>query len=484
MCPLGAAGLSASGPARDDDVVVDVEALSKRFRIYPGDRHRLAEVVWGGRRHTEFWALRNVTFSVPRGSAFGVVGPNGAGKSTLLKILSSVSPPTSGRVEIKASLNSLLDLGVGFHPDFTGRQNTLLHCRLLGMLEDEIEERLPQIVAFAEIGEFFDLPVRTYSSGMSLRLGFAIAAHLGHEILLIDELLTVGDAYFQRKCIGRIESFIEEGRTLILVSHDLHAVRELCSRAVWLDEGRLRATGDARHVVDAYVDQVRGRKLPAGALGTSRRMGSDHEDEAELDRSAYRATTPDPRLRDAILAATHIPDAATVLESEDNSQSLEVGDPTNPVVTGSGEVDFLAVQLLNGDGRIAEKVASFAPLTVAVTFRTNQPVESPILGVAIFRNDGVYVFGPNTSFDRVEQMDGIYDGIYTYFIHYPRLPLLEGTYRLSVAAYDKNHLKPHIWHNQLYELRVESPVEDHGLVHIDHHWGLVTHASGKKEKLP
>lgn len=466
--------------------MVDVEGLSKRFRIYPTDRQRLAEVVWGGHRHTEFWALRNVTFQVPRASAFGVIGPNGAGKSTLLKVLSGVSPPTAGRVEIRGTLNSLLDLGVGFHPDFTGRQNTLLNCRLLGMSEKEIQDRLPLIIEFAELGEFFDLPVRTYSSGMSLRLGFSIAAHLGHEILLIDELLTVGDAYFQRKCIGRIESFIEEGRTLILVSHDLHAVRELCSVAIWVDEGRLQAHGDARYVVDAYVDQVRGRKLPAGALGTSQRMSATvDEDVEDLEkRVTYRSTSPDRALKQSIVRATHVPDADTLVAADPAQQSVELGDPDNPVVTGSGEVEFLAVQLLNGDGKIAEEVSSFAPLTVAVTFRTLKPVADPILGVAIFRNDGVYVFGPNTRFDNVEQMEGVYDGVYSYFIHYPKLPLLEGTYRLSVAAYDKNHIKPHIWHNQLYELKVHSAVEDHGLVHIDHQWGLVTHASGDREELP
>ncbi|MDP7113967.1 MAG: ABC transporter ATP-binding protein [Myxococcota bacterium] len=478
--------MNASGPNERGKIVVEVEALAKRFRIFPNDRQRLAEVVWGGRRHTEFWALRDVTFDVPRATAFGVIGPNGAGKSTLLKILSGVSPPTAGRVEIRGTLNSLLDLGVGFHPDFTGRQNTLLNCRLLGMDDAEIQDRLPLIIDFAEIGEFFDLPVRTYSSGMSLRLGFAIAAHLGHEILLIDELLTVGDAYFQRKCIGRIESFIAEGRTLILVSHDLHAVRELCDKAIWVDEGRLQASGDARHVVDAYVDQVRGRKLPVGALGTSQRLGAleDEEEESVDRRVKYRATTPDPALKRSVVRATYVPDAEAVRKGEDPTQSVELGDPDNPVVTGSGEVEFLAVQLLNGDGKMAEEVPSFAPLTVAVTFRTLKPVTDPILGVAIFRNDGVYVFGPNTRFDKVEQMKGVYDGVYSYFIHYPKLPLLEGTYRLSVAAYDKNHIKPHIWHNQLYELKVRSALEDHGLVHIDHQWGLVTHACGDGEKLP
>ena len=467
----------------DADVVVDVEGLSKRFDIYPNDRARLREVIWGGKRHIEHWALRDVTFQIPKGHAYGVIGPNGAGKSSLLKVLSGVSPPTLGRVDIRASLNSLLDLGVGFHGDFTGRENTTLNCRLLGMGEDEIEARVPHIIEFAEIGEFIDLPVRTYSSGMSLRLGFAIAAHLNHEILLIDELLSVGDAYFQRKCINRIESFIAEGRTLILVSHDLHSVRELCSQALWLNKGQVEAQGDARHVVENYVDTMRGRRLPPAASAAADRAGARDDRPGRGAPLDYRATTPDRRLRNSLLKATHMGDADKLLSQGEKAVAVEVGNPGNPTVTGSGEAEILAVQLLDAAGAVAESVKTFDPLVVAVTFRTIEPIEDPIMGVAIFRNDQVYVYGPNARFDRVEEMRGTYDGVYSYFIYYPQLTLLQGSYRLSVALYDKSHLRPHIWHNQLYELKVVSEVEDHGLVHIDHHWGLVVHARGDKEKL-
>ncbi len=466
------------------DIVVDVEGLSKRFDIYPSDRARLMEVLWGGKRHIEHWALRNVTFQIPRGAAFGVVGPNGAGKSSLLKILSGVSPPTLGRVDIRASLNSLLDLGVGFHGDFTGRENTTLNCRLLGMTEDEIEERVPHVIEFAEIGEFIDLPVRTYSTGMGLRLGFAIAAHLNHEILLIDELLSVGDAYFQRKCIRRIEQFISEGRTLILVSHDLHSVRELCQEAIWLQKGQVEAVGESRHVVEAYTDRVRGRRLPPAASASADRAGAPDDRPGRGAPLDYRATTPDRRLRNTLLRATHMGDAEHFLsDGSEKAVGVEVGTPGNPTVQGSGEVEILSVQLLDGRGQITESVKTFDSLVVSVTFRTVEPVEDPILGVAVFRNDGVYVFGPNTRFDRVDEMTGVYDGVYTYFIYYPKLPLLEGTYRLSVALYDKAHLRPHMWHNQLYELKVTADVEDHGIIHADHHWGLVVHARGDKEKL-
>ena len=463
------------------EAVVDVEGLSKRFDIYASDRARLVEVIWGGQRHVEHWALRDVTFQVPRGSAFGIIGPNGAGKSSLLKILSGVSPPTEGRVDIHASLNSLLDLGVGFHGDFTGRENAILNCRLLGMTEEDIAQRVPHIIEFAEIGEFMDLPVRTYSTGMSLRLGFAIAAHLHHEILLIDELLSVGDAYFQRKCIRRIEQFIAEGRTLILVSHDLHAVRELCENALWLHEGHVEALGEGRHVVESYLDRVRGRRFPQAANTAAARGQPSRKPGDPMD---YRATTPDRRLRQAVLEATHMGDAQNLLSSsEDAAEGVVEGNPENPTVSGTGEVDILAVQFLDAKGAVRETIRTFEPLVVSVTFRTIEPIEDPIMGVAVFRTDGVYVFGPNTRFDGIEEMQGVYDGVYTFFIYYPRLPLLEGTYRFSVAIFDKSHLRPHMWHNQLYELKVLSDIEDHGIIHADHHWGLVTHARGDEENL-
>ena len=220
-----------------DAWVIEAEGLSKRFEIYLNDRSRFFEFFGRRRHHEEHWALRDLSFKVRRGRSFGVIGANGAGKSTLLKLIAGISEPTRGRLEVKAPLSTLLDLGLGFHSNFTGRENIFLNCTLLGMDRDEIEARLPAIIGFAELGEFLDYPVRTYSSGMALRLGFAIAAHMDSEIFLVDEVLAVGDQYFQRKCVRKIEEFLELGRTIVLVSHDLHAIRSLCDDALWLDQG-------------------------------------------------------------------------------------------------------------------------------------------------------------------------------------------------------------------------------------------------------
>ena len=240
-------GVARSGQSQS---IVSAHNISKQFQIYLNDRSRFFEFFGRRKRHDTHWALKDVSFEVPRGGTFGIIGANGAGKSTLLRLIAGISEPSQGALQVRGSFSSLLDLGLGFHPTFTGRQNIQLNCALLGMKPKEVEARIPEMIAFAEIEEFIDYPVRTYSSGMALRLGFGIAAHLDTDLFLIDEVLAVGDQYFQRKCIRKIEQFVEAGKSIVLVSHDLHAIRNLCDTVMWLDHGEVKAVGPARQVVE------------------------------------------------------------------------------------------------------------------------------------------------------------------------------------------------------------------------------------------
>ncbi|HJN75491.1 MAG TPA: ABC transporter ATP-binding protein [Myxococcota bacterium] len=456
------------------DWVIQARSVSKRFDIYLNDRSRFVEFFGRRKHHQEHWALRNLDFEVRRGRSFGVIGANGAGKSTLLKLIAGISEPTRGRLDVRAPISTLLDLGLGFHQNFTGRENIHLNCSLLGMKREIAEERLPLMIEFAELGEFIDYPVRTYSSGMALRLGFAIAAHMDSDIFLVDEVLAVGDQYFQRKCVRKIEEFLERGRTIVLVSHDLHAIRSLCDDAMWLDRGEIRALGPAREVVGRYLDLD--REL-AGAQRRPSKPTLVHETAAPpTQEPRYHATVDDPELRRVVGEACELPDAATLWAEQVETKPFENYDGDNAVLIGSGEIRILNVQILDGRGQPRERFRSGEDLLIAVSFRTTEPVERPILGVAIHRNDGTYVYGPNTRFDEV--LDGTFHGIYTFFIRYPRLPLLSGRYRVSIAVFDKNHLKPHVWHNQLYDFEVAQDVEDHGMVSMDHAWGLITHIEG------
>ena len=464
-----------SGPeAAPTDWVIRARSMSKRFDIYLNDRSRFFEFFGRRKHHQEHWALRDVDFEVKRGRSFGVIGANGAGKSTLLKLIAGISEPTRGRLDVRAPISTLLDLGLGFHQNFTGRENIFLNCSLLGMKRPDVEERLPRMIEFAELGEFIDYPVRTYSSGMSLRLGFAIAAHMDSEIFLVDEVLAVGDQYFQRKCVRKIEEFLERGRTIVLVSHDLHAIRSLCDDVMWLDRGQVRALGPAREVVERYLDLDRER---AGAIRPNRpTLVHEQKPAVPTPEPRYRATVDDPELRRVVGEACRMPDAGALWSEHVETRPFENYDGDNAVLIGSGEIRILEVQMLDGRGQPRQRFRSGEDLVIAVSFRTTEPVERPIMGVAIHRNDGTYVYGPNTRFDNV--LDGTYHGIYTFFIRYPQLALLSGRYRVSIAVFDKNHLKPHVWHNQLYDFEVAQDVEDHGMVSLDHAWGLITHIEG------
>jgi lipopolysaccharide transport system ATP-binding protein len=265
---------------------IEVEGLGKSYELgeLRGGYQMLTEVIADRfksigkprREREEFWALRDINFEVPEGQTFGIIGHNGAGKSTLLKILSRVTPPTVGEARMRGRVGALLEVGTGFHPELTGRENVFLNGAILGMRRQEIERKFEQIVEFAGVAQFIDTPVKRYSSGMTLRLAFSVAAHLEPEILVIDEVLSVGDLAFQRKCLGRMEEAAGEGRTVLFVSHNLTAVRSLCDRTIMLSEGSIIAEGDPNEVIDQYVLRAR---TSAGSLLADRK---DREGDGRL----------------------------------------------------------------------------------------------------------------------------------------------------------------------------------------------------------
>ncbi len=259
------------------DIAVRVENLSKRYRIgNPAGYGMLREAIadWvrrpGRRRASEeashVWALKNVTFDIGRGEVWGILGRNGSGKSTLLKILSRVTQPSSGLVEMQGRVNSLLEVGTGFHPELTGRENIFLNATILGMTTRQVQRRFDEIVEFSEIGRFIDTPVKHYSSGMYVRLAFSVAAHCEPDILLVDEVLAVGDLPFQAKCLARIEQLASTASAVLFVSHNLANVKRLCSKALWLEEGAVVREGQTDAVVDAYVAKVGGAARMSGPL--------------------------------------------------------------------------------------------------------------------------------------------------------------------------------------------------------------------------
>lgn len=353
------------------------ESVSKRF-LWRQDRPRsLMELFLGAFRRQggtrELWALRDFTLAVAPGEVVGVIGPNGAGKSTLLRIASGVIRPTSGHVAVRGRIGALLDLTAGFHPDLTGRENVFLTGALVGMRRQELERRFEEIAEFAGIGEFIDSPVRFYSSGMSMRLGFAVAACLAPEILLIDEVLAVGDQAFAHRCLERIQRLKSEGTAILLVTHDLGSVERLCDRAVLMEGGQQVAMGAPAEVISAYLERL--------AVG---RRGLRHEQERRW---------------------------------------------------GSGEIRLADVWLEDGAGERCPGLMAGSPLVIAMRYEASERVPGPVFGLAIHDETGHLLSGPNTRFGGLPlpPLDGC--GLIRYRI--PELRLQPGRYLLSASIYDE-----------------------------------------------
>lgn len=342
-----------------------VENVSKQYRIYatPGDR--LKESLTRGRlkRHQEFWALSDVSFEIEKGTTTGIVGPNGSGKSTLLQIITGTLEPTHGEVWHDGRIAALLELGAGFNPEFTGIENTFMNASLMGFSRRETEALLPEIERFAEIGQFIHQPVKTYSSGMYVRLAFSIAISASPDILIIDEALAVGDAIFQHRCMRRIKQMQESGVTIFFVSHEPGAVRALCSRAILLNGGKIIADGDPPDVLNRYqkIIMAREEEYEAGSI-------------------------------------EHVPDRVEeepVIE-KDGDASLR------PVFRhGDGSAEVLSVALLNAAGQRVELIESGEPVAVRFRIRFEKEVEDPVFGFLIRNRHGVHIYGTNTDLQTV-----------------------------------------------------------------------------------
>jgi ABC-type polysaccharide/polyol phosphate transport system ATPase subunit len=341
------------------------------------------------------------------------VGDNGSGKSTLLDLLLGVTKPSVGSVRVVGPTASLLELGAGFFQELTGRENARQIALLSGASAQQALALGQRVAEFAELDEFFERPVRTYSAGMLMRLGFAIASSLSAPVVIVDEVLAVGDGYFQRKCIDRLLQIRRDRATLVIAAHDLHALRSLCDRALWLDHGRVSALGPADEVLGRYEEHLRGR-------------------------SAVSALTPSSG--------------------------------------GTGEVVIHSVQLMDPQGAPRSEFRTGETLRVEVEFETRGPLDSPVMGVALFRDDGVYCYGPNTLFDG--KLGGVYDGRYVLSAEFEELALLGGSYQASVAFYDKDHVYAYAWHHRLYPFSVESDRKDHGLVWLRHRFDVRKQGAG------
>jgi ABC-type polysaccharide/polyol phosphate transport system ATPase subunit len=382
-----------------------------------------------------FPALTGVSFSVPKGSTFGVIGRNGSGKSTALKLVAGITKPTSGTVTVKGRISALIELGAGFHPEISGRENVFINGIMLGLSKREIQNRFDEIVDFAELRDFIDAPVKTYSSGMYMRLGFAVAIHVDPDVLLVDEVLAVGDEGFTHKCLDKFGEFRRSNKTILLVTHSLNLVERFCDEAVWLDAGLKRAEGDPKRVVGSYLTMVE-----AG--------------------------------EDALMAAT----TAKALESAQPPSTTDGTAPQDPTSNmfgasegrwGSREVEITEVSFLDGAGQPSFLFHSGDAMSVRLKVRAAHPVEDFVFGVGLFNADGVCCYGTNTFLEDMNprQLSGEAEAIF----HVATLDLVEGTYKLDVAVHKQDGY-PYDYHRLLYTFRVKSRTQDVGIYRPPHRW--------------
>ncbi|HEX2344747.1 MAG TPA: ABC transporter ATP-binding protein [Vicinamibacterales bacterium] len=414
---------------------IEVSHATKVYRRYSGRRQfaTLKSALLSGslirdlRPEERFTAVEDVSFDVPAGRTLGIIGRNGSGKSTMLKLVAGITKPTSGTVRVNGRVSALIELGAGFHPEISGRENVFINGIMLGLSKREISRRFDEIVEFAEMQEFIDAPVKTYSSGMYMRLGFAVAIHVDPDVLLVDEVLAVGDESFTHKCLDKFAEFKRRGKTILLVTHSLGLVERFCDQALWLDTGRVRATGDPKRVVDSYITDV------------------EKSEEAQLASEQGKSVSEPP------------PDGP---QDTPGTGSVEGR-------WGSHEAEILDVQLAGPDGEAAHIFQSGEPLEIRLRVRANQPLEDFAFGIGIFNAEGVRCYGTNTDIDELKPVR--FSGEAEAVFRIESLDLVEGTYKLDAAVHKLDGY-PYDYHRLLYTFRVKSRTRDVGIYRPRHEW--------------
>ncbi len=425
--------------------MITFSRVSKKFLLHREKRPRSFQEIainwFRQNRHPKeyVWILRQVSFKIKRGQTVGVIGRNGAGKSTLLKLMSQIILPDSGTIQIAGRVSSILELGAGFHPDLTGRENIYLYGSILGLTRQKIQQKFNEIVEFAGLNAFIDIPVRHYSSGMYLRLAFSTAIYVEPDILLIDEAFAVGDHAFQQRCLNQITELIASGVTVILVSHDLDVIRTYCNRVIWLDEGTIKADGPAEWAIERYLENIYS-------------MGND------LKQSGRQV---------------ELPRLASIEEVEVARRN---GEHVNR--WGSGEIEITGVEFFNGAGAKQRTFLTGQAMTARIYYKANQKVNNPVFGIAIYRSDGLHINGPNTK--TANYVIPVVEG--TGWVDYSveHLNLLPGTYEFSAVVYDETTTQAYDHQHRLYRFIVRGGrvKEQFGAFYLPSRWTHTSFSSG------
>ena len=413
---------------KQEDVIV-VDQVRKNFKVYldKGQSFKERLLFRSRSRHENRQVLDGISFTVKRGEAVGLIGHNGCGKSTTLKLLTRILYPDSGSIMIKGRVSSLIELGAGFHPDMSGRENIYTNASIFGLTKKEIDERLEKIIAFSELEEFIDNPVRTYSSGMYMRLAFSVAINVDADVLLIDEIVSVGDANFQAKCFRKLKEIKAKGTTIVIVSHALGQIEQICERSIWIHDGKIRAEGPAREVDLEYMEF----------------MGEQMQETARKERLQK--------------------------QSKETSEEEDEEEPQNKKRWGDGKARIRKIRLTDADGVEQSVFRTGDEMHIQLEYQVKQPVTEPVFGVGIFRQDGLQCYGTNTRIDQIDVSQLVTDGIVELTLS--PLYLLPGTYTIDLAIESGDGI-PVDYLKEAAVIQMTAAIGDVGVMRIPHRWSI------------
>ena len=425
-----------------NEIVIDVQNLTKKFKIYLDKGSQLKErLLFRSRnRFEEREVLKGISFQVRRGEAIGLIGHNGCGKSTTLKLLTKIMYPDSGTITMKGRVSSLIELGAGFHPDMSGRENIYTNASIFGLTKKEIDKRLDDIIRFSELEQFIDNPVRTYSSGMYMRLAFSVAINVDADILLIDEILGVGDANFQAKCFNKLREIKASGTTIVIVSHSLGQIEQICERSIWIHEGVIRAEGPPKEIDLAYLEYM-GQKI-------QERTAQELAEQAAAQQ-AEEAAKPAPE--------AEAPEAVSEPEEPEEVKKR----------WGNGNARISAIHVLTKDGQKQRVFRTGDAVRIRVDYRVKKPVEDAVFGIGIFNRDGVQCYGTNTHIDKLPQFRLTESGTAEISLH--EVNLLPGEYLIDIAIESGDGI-PVDYYREACRIEMISPIGDVGIARIGHEW--------------
>ncbi len=432
---------------------IEVNNITKSFKVYLDKGNTIKEKILfkNRRRYENRNVLRGISFEVKKGEAIGLIGHNGCGKSTTLKLLTKIMYPDSGTIEMKGRVSSLIELGAGFHPDMSGRENIYINASIFGLSKKEIDDRVEDIIAFSELEEFIDNPVRTYSSGMYMRLAFSVAINVDADILLIDEILAVGDVAFQAKCFNRLREIKSAGTTIVIVSHSLPQIEQICERSIWIHEGLIREEGAPRIVDPKYMAYM------------SQKQNNEEKKKEDLKVKTDQQEKLQENQQDEQQEPSEVQD--TVEEESAEESTLKNVDEEKR--WGSGEVVMDNIIVLNAEGEEKETYSNREPITMRIYYKATKKLDDVVFGIAIYRSDGVYMYGTNTLIDYSEPSS--LEGTGYIDLTFESMPLNAGIYSIDLAFHKPDGFNYDFW-REACSIVIQNEHNEVGVVSLAHDW--------------